>query len=237
MARLKDRVVWITGSGRGIGRAAALAFAEAGSWVVVSARTAAEVRAVAEEIEKSGGSALGIPCDVTDERQIENLVSKVGRHWGDIEILINNAGVGVFKKVVDLAPDEWDTMMEINLKGAYLCARAVLPAMIERQAGHIVNVVSVAGQQPYYNCGGYCASKYGLLGFTDVLRLEVRKHGIRVSAFLPGATDTAIWGDADVDRSRMMKPEGVATALRHICELEGDAVAEQVILRPPGGDL
>ena len=127
--------------------------------------------------------------------------------------------------------------MDVNRKGAYLCSHAVLPDMIEKKAGHIINVVSVAGKQPYYSCGGYCASKYGLLGFTDVLRLEMRKHGIKVTAFLPGATDTAIWGDADVDRSKMMTPEQVAEGIVSICYSNPNVLNEEIVMRPIGGDL
>ena len=128
-------------------------------------------------------------------------------------------------------------MMDVNLKSAFLCSQAVLPDMIARQSGHIINVVSVAGKQPYYNSGGDCASKYGMLGFTDVLRLENRKHGVKVTAVLPGATSTAIWGDADVDHSVMMRADDVAKVIVLACETKEAALIEEIVVRPQGGDL
>ncbi|NOY61328.1 MAG: SDR family oxidoreductase [Calditrichaeota bacterium] len=237
MRNLQDKIVWITGSGRGIGRAAAMTLAREGAKVVVSARTGEEIKTVVREIESTGGQAIALVCDVTKNEQISNLVEKVKAKWGPIDILINNAGIGIFKKISETTKEDWETMMDVNLKGAFLCSHAVLPDMIEKKAGHIINVVSVAGKQAYYSCGGYCASKYGLLGFTDVLRLEMRKHGIKVTAFLPGATDTAIWGDADVDRSKMMTPEQVAEGIVSICYSNPNVLNEEIVMRPIGGDL
>jgi len=237
MGTVAEKVVWITGSGRGIGRATALALAEKGARIVLSARTKAEIEAVNAEIASLGGTSVAIPCDGANKKAVGDLVARIKASWGAIDILINNAGIAVFRKIVDTSEEDWDAMMNANLKSAFLCSQAVLPGMMERKAGHIINVVSVSGKQPYYNCGGYCASKYGLLGLTDVLRLEGRKHGIRVTAFLPGATDTNIWGHANVDRSKMMKPEQVARALAAICESDSGASLEEVMLRPIGGDL
>ncbi len=237
MSVLADKVVWITGSGRGIGRATALALAKKGAKVVLSARTQVEIEVVQQQISASGGTAMAIRCDGADKKAVNDLVAHVKGAWGAMDILINNAGIAVFRKIVDTSEQDWDAMMNANLKSAFLCSQAVLPGMIERKSGHIINVVSVSGKQPYYNCGGYCASKYGMLGLTDVLRLEGRKHGIRVTAFLPGATDTAIWGNANVDRTKMMSPEQVAQALVAICESDDHSNLEEVVLRPIGGDL
>jgi len=233
----ESKIAWITGSGRGIGRATAGALAEKGFKVVLCARTGPEVEDAVREIEANGGQALGLTCDLTDSAQIEALVRTVRGKWGPVEVLVNNAGIGAFKKIVETSEREWDLMMAVNLKAAFLCTRAVLPAMIRARSGHIINIVSVAGRQPYPACGGYCASKYGLLGFTEVLRLETRKYGVHVTAYLPGATDTAIWGEADVDRSRMMKPEKVAQGITALCCGPPAVMVEEVVMRPAGGDL
>jgi len=235
--KLRDKVIWITGSGRGIGKACAMSLAAEGARVVVSSRTQKEIDAVAEEINANNGKTLAIPCDVSDKDQIADLVSQVKDKWGNVDILINNAGIGIFKKLLDTTEQDWDSMMDINLKSAFLCSRAVLQDMMDKGSGHIINVVSVAGKQPYFNCGGYCASKYGLLGFTDVLRMEARKHGIKVTAFLPGATDTVIWGNANVDRAKMMTPDQVAKCLVSICAGDPRSMTEEVVLRPAEGDL
>jgi NAD(P)-dependent dehydrogenase (short-subunit alcohol dehydrogenase family) len=234
---IKDKIVWITGSGRGIGAATAIRLAALGARVVVSARTEKEINAVAERIGQNNGRALAIPCDVTVAAQIRALVNKIKSDWGAIDILINNAGISTFKKIILTSEEEWDGMMQTNLKSAFLCCQAVLPDMMERQSGHIVNIVSVAGKQPFYNSGAYCASKYGLHGFTEVLRLEMRKYHIRVTAVCPGAVDTSIWGSANVDRTRMMKPEQIAKIIAEVCDNPPELTQEEVVVRPIGGDL
>ncbi len=234
---LKDKIVWITGGGRGIGQAAAEAFAKMGSKVVVSARTEEQVMQTVREIQNSGGTARAGVCDVTKADQVQNTVNMIKDNWGTVDILVNNAGIGIFKKILNTTLDDWQTMLDVNLTSAFLCTQAVLPDMIENKNGMILNIVSVAGKQPYYNCGGYCASKYGMLGFTDVLRMETRKHGIKVVAVLPGATDTDIWGDANVDRTLMMTPQQVANSIVSACTTAPDAMVEEIVLRPVGGDL
>ncbi|HNW59030.1 MAG TPA: SDR family oxidoreductase [bacterium] len=234
---LKDKIVWITGAGRGIGRSVALSLAAHGAHIILSARTISDIEAVAQEITNQGGQAVAMPCDVRHADQVRRVVVAVERTHGPLEVLINNAGVAVFNKIVDTSESDWDTMMETNVKGAFLCAQAVLPGMIERKSGHIINMVSVAGRTPYYNNAAYCASKYGLLGFTDVLRMEARQHGIRVTALMPGATDTLIWGEAAVDNTRMMPAEEIAQAVTAILLTGESAMMEEVVIRPMRGDL
>ncbi len=234
---LKGRIAWVTGSGRGIGRTIALSLAAHGAHVVLSARTIADIEAVAQEISDQGGQAVAMPCDVRHADQVKRLVVAVERTHGPVDVLINNAGVAVFDKIIETSETDWDTMMETNIKGAFLCSQAVLPGMIERKSGHIINLVSVAGKTPFYNCAGYCASKYGLLGFTDVLRMEARKHGIRVTALVPGATDTLIWGEATVDSSRMMPTDEIAKAVMAVLQTGESAMVEEMVIRPMGGDL
>ncbi|MBN1465462.1 SDR family oxidoreductase [candidate division KSB1 bacterium] len=233
---LNAKIVWITGSGRGIGAATACALAARGARVVVSARRDDDIARVAAEINADGDSALAIQCDVQKNSDILQLVKQTQEVWGSIDILINNAGVATFKKILDTSEEEWDAMLNTNLKSAFLCTKAVLPDMIRRRSGKIINVVSVAGKQAYVNCGGYCASKFGLRGFTDVLRMEHRHHGIQVTSIIAGATSTDIWGDA-ADHSLMMTPEHVAQAIVSICEAGDSTHIEEIVLRPQGGDL
>lgn len=235
--KLSEKIAWVTGSGRGLGRAIAIALAKEEARVVVSARTTTEIEEVARQINANGGRAMAIRCDVQNQHEIAQLVNQVEKSWGAVDILINNAGIAFFKKILDTDPAEWDQTMNINLRGVFLCCQAVLPAMISRKSGQIINVVSVAGRQPYYNCGAYCASKYGLMGFTDVLRMETRKYGIRVTALLPGATDTAIWGKANVDRNRMMQTDQVAEAVVALCKSDPSVTIEELVVRPILGDL
>ncbi len=234
---LNGKIVWITGSGRGIGEATAFALAAKGAQVVVSARRDEDIARVAGEINANGGSALAIQCDVQKNSDILQLVKQTQEVWGAVDILINNAGIAVFKKILDTSEEEWDAMMNTNLKSAFLCTKAVLPDMVRMQRGKIINIVSVAGKQAYLNCGGYCASKFGLRGFTDVLRLEHRGHGIQVTSIIAGATNTGIWGDAAVDFSVMMTPEHVSQAIVSVCEAGDSTHVEEIVLRPQSGDL
>jgi len=234
---VKGKVVWITGSSRGIGKAVAQALANKGAKVVVSGRNEDDILRVTGYINANGDSALAIQCDVQKNSDIVNLIEQTKDIWGSIDILINNAGIAVFKKIIDTTEDEWDVMMNTNLKAAFLCTKAVLPDMIEKKSGKIINIVSVAGKQAYYNCGGYSASKFGLRGFTDVLRMETRAHGIQVTSILPGATSTDIWGDANVDHSIMIKQDDVADTIVAVCQAGDSAHIEEIVLRPQGGDL
>lgn len=235
--RLAGKIAWITGAGRGIGRATAIAMAQAGAKVVLCSRSQGEIYSVAEEIRLANGKALSIACDISKGKEIAGLMKRVRNEWGNIDILVNNAGVAVFEKILSSSEKDWDAMMAVNLKGAFLCTQAVLGPMIERKSGEIINIVSVAGRKGYYNCGAYCASKFGLYGFTEVLRMETRKHGIRVTAVMPGATDTDIWGNADVDRSKMMRPAQVAQTIVSVCCLPPEVMPEEIVVRPIGGDL
>ncbi len=237
MTRLHDSVAWVTGAGRGIGSAIAKEMARAGCRVALSSRNREELQQTADAIHALAGSCEIFVCDVTKQSEVRMASAQIKSHWGPVSILVNNAGLAVFHKILETSEENWDAMMQANVKSAFLCTQAVLPDMIAGQSGHIINIVSVAGRQPFYNCGAYCAAKYALHGFTDVLRMETRKHGIHVTAVMPGATDTAIWGSANVDRSRMMSPEQVAQAVVAICDPKSKAMVEELVIRPQGGDL
>jgi 3-oxoacyl-[acyl-carrier protein] reductase len=234
---LMGRVVWVTGAGRGIGRALSMALAGRGARVVLSARTGTEIEETAQAISRSKGEALALPCDVQETAAISAAHTAIQKKWGPVDVLINNAGTAVFTKIIQTRLQDWDAMMATNLRGAFLCCQAVLPEMINRRTGHIINVVSVAGRQPYYNCGAYCASKYGLMGLTEVLRMETRKHNIKVTALLPGATDTGIWSGSGADRNLMLQPEEVAESVVALLCSSSTAMIEEIVLRPPKGDL
>ncbi len=232
-----DHIAWITGASRGIGAATAMALAQRGIRVALTARRSDGLEKTAQTIRDAGGQALAVAGDVSQKSQVESIIAEIKKEWGAVSLLVNNAGTAVFRKIAETREEDWDVMMNANLKSAFLCSQAVLPDMIAAQAGYIINIVSVAGRQAYYNCGAYCASKFGLQGFTDVLRMEVRKHGIKVTAVLPGATDTAIWGASQVDRSRMMKPEQIGNAIAEMCAGDGTSMVEELLIRPQGGDL
>ena len=192
--KLKDQVAIVTGGNRGLGRAICLAMAQEGARVAVTGRSNSLNHKVADEISSRGGQALAITLDVTAQTSVEQMVGEVLSRWGRIDILVNNAAIfGQIKWVVDYDPDEWDRIMAVNLRGPFLCCRAVLPHMIERRTGKIVNVAAgVLDERVDPGVAPYYASKAGLINFTRQLAAEVKRYGIFVNAIDPGGLDTAM---------------------------------------------
>jgi 3-oxoacyl-[acyl-carrier protein] reductase len=191
MPDLAGKVAIVTGASRGIGAAAAQALAEAGASVILLARSLAQAEANAQQIASSGGKAIALACDVSDYAACEHMVRETTRHFGPPDILINNAGViEPISMVATAEPREWARSIEINLIGAYYAIRAVLPGMLERGHGDIINVSSGAAIRPLEGWSAYCSGKAGLAMLTRAIDLEHRDGGIRVFGFQPGTTDT-----------------------------------------------
>ena len=237
--RLAGQVAIVTGAGRGIGRAIAGAFAREGAAVVLAARSVPELDRVAREIEQAGGRALVVPTDARQEASVEALVRRALAEWGQIDVLVNAAGVATFAPVTDSKLDDWDQTLAVNLRGAVLCCRAVLPAMIGRHRGTIISVGSVVTSRSLAGSAAYTASKYGLLGFSRVLAEEMRSHGVRVGVLSAGATDTPLWDTMPgaPARDRMLRADQVAEAALLMASLGPNATLEEVTLLPAGGIL
>jgi NAD(P)-dependent dehydrogenase (short-subunit alcohol dehydrogenase family) len=235
-APLAGRVAIVTGAGRGIGRACALALAAAGARVVLAARSEREIAAVQRRISAAGGAALAVGCDVRDAASVRALVATTVRRFGAIDILLNNAGAFQIASLAATDEELWDTILDTNLKGTYLVTRAALPHLLRRR-GHVLNVVSTAGRVVFPGNAAYGASKWGLLGFTNVLREELRGRGVRVTALLPGAVDTPIWDRiaGRWNRARMLRPEVVARLVVEACSLPEDACLEELVVTPTRG--
>jgi 3-hydroxybutyrate dehydrogenase len=248
MTRLDRSVAWVTGGGRGIGAAIAHALARDGAAVVVSARSRDEVAAVARAIDADGGRALAAVCDVTDAQQIDDAYRAAVDRFGHLDILINNAGFAESAPFVRLERDLWDKSIAVNLTGSYLCMRAVLPAMIERAHGRIVNVASVAGKVGFPYTAAYCAAKHGVLGLTRSAAVEVAQKGVTVNAVCPGWVDTDMTAASirrivertgrsaeDARRAlesmnpigRLIRPEEVAAVVRFLVGPEAAAITGQ----------
>ncbi|AKD04735.1 3-ketoacyl-ACP reductase [Pontibacter korlensis] len=213
MESIKGKNALVTGAGKGIGRAIAIALAEEGVNVALLARTTSQLEEVAEEVKAKGVIAAVVTADVTDIEAVNTAVAQAREQLGSIDILINNAGVGAFGKFLELEPAKWESIIKINLLGPYYVTRAVLPGMIERQTGDIINVSSTAGQKGAPVTSAYSASKFGLIGMSESLMQEVRKHNIRVSTLTPStvATDMAIdLNLTDGNPERVMQPEDFA---------------------------
>lgn len=194
MESLKGKKALITGGGKGIGRAVAIALAKEGVDIALMGRTSSSLEAVAQEVAALGVKVTYAVADVADINAVNAAVQQLTKELPEIDILINNAGIASFGGFMDLEPAEWENIVRVNLLGVYYVTRAILPGMIERKSGDIINVSSTAGQRGAPLTSAYSASKFGLLGLTESLMLEVRKHNIRVSALTPStiATDMAI---------------------------------------------
>ena len=188
---LKDRVALITGAGRGIGRAIAVAFAREGARVAVTGRNSQRLAQVVDEIRAVGGEAESFVLDVTNADDPERAVDQVTRIWGRIDILVNNAGVITYHTPVwETSIEQWDEVMNTNLRGMFLVSRAVIPEMMKREQGVIINIGSSSGRLPEGDYGAYVTSKFGVVGYTASLAHSLRSHGIRVNGINPDWVDT-----------------------------------------------
>jgi len=190
---LKDKVAIVTGARRGMGITHALVLAKDGVKVVVADISLEDCQKVVEEIEKNGGEAIAVKCDVSKKEEVKEMVKETVEKFGKVDILVNNAGITQFKPFLELTEEEWDRTIDINLKGYFLCAQATAEEMAKQKAGVIVNIASVAmGQQGigFPTLVHYCASKGGIVGMTEALAVELAPFGIRVNAIAPGMIDT-----------------------------------------------
>lgn len=193
MLELKNRVAIITGARRGMGKTHALKLAEAGAKVVVSDISLEDCQRVVSEIEKAGGEAIAIKCDVTKKEEVDEMIKKTIEKFGKIDILVNNAGIAEFKPFLELSEKDWNKTLDINLKGYFLSAQAAAKEMVKQKKGVIINIASVAMGQigiGFPNIVHYCASKGGIVGMTEAMALELAPYNIRVNAISPGLIET-----------------------------------------------
>jgi NAD(P)-dependent dehydrogenase (short-subunit alcohol dehydrogenase family) len=201
--RLKDKVAIVTGGGRGIGRAISEAFAVEGSTVIVAARTASKLDETVKKVESAGGRVKAIQTDVSDEKQVQRMVAETLNDYGKVDILVNNSGIaGPTVDVVDLKLQDWNEVLAINLTGSMLCAREVLKHMIPQRKGNIINIGSDGGRFGYPMRSPYCVSKWGIIGLTETLAIEVGQYDIRVNCISPAAVKGERLTNVAVGRSK-----------------------------------
>jgi NAD(P)-dependent dehydrogenase (short-subunit alcohol dehydrogenase family) len=232
------RVAVITGGNRGIGLAIARAFAQTGYSVVITARDHSRLQAAGDDLERNGAKVLAVTCDVSEAESVEKLFAEVSARFAKIDVLVNNAGIAQgLAPVAKLSVETWKQLIDTNLTGTFLVTRAALPLM--SAGGTIVNNLSIAAVHSFPGMAAYNASKAGALGFTNALREELRKSGIRVLALLPGAVDTDIWTQfwPDAPREKMVSAETVAEAVLHAVSVPASTTIDEIRIGPVVGVL
>jgi NAD(P)-dependent dehydrogenase (short-subunit alcohol dehydrogenase family) len=229
----------ITGASQGIGAALARVFAAEvpGVRLALVARNERKLRAVAGACLPRGATVEMFPCDVTDEKAVARMARTVTGHFGGVDVLINNAGAFEAAAFLKTTVAQFDRLLAVNLRSAFLVTHAFLPAMLKRRTGDVFFLSSIAGLQAYPGGTAYCAAKFGVTGLAKVLRAETRGTGVRVCCVHPGATWTPAWAKSGVKPERIMPAEDVARAILDVHRLGRRTVVEEIVLRPARGDV
>jgi NAD(P)-dependent dehydrogenase (short-subunit alcohol dehydrogenase family) len=233
--KLEGKAILITGASRGIGFAIARALDVEGAKLILVARTH---RALAHAAGQIPGTVLSLSADVTEPRDVNRLMATVKKQIGRLDVLINNAGVFTFKPFAQTTLEDWKSNIETNLTSIFLTTHAALP-LLKRSQGDVVNILSVSSRVAFANCSAYTAAKFGALGFTGVLRRELRADGIRVTAVLPGMTDTRMKDELKfpVRHEDLLQPEDVAASVLSALVLPRRATTDEIFLMPSSGAL
>jgi 3-oxoacyl-[acyl-carrier protein] reductase len=229
---LSGAIALVTGASRGVGRAIALRLASLGAAVAICGRDAQALAASETELKKPGSPVYAQIADVSQSTDVTALVDKTQAVLGPISILVNNAGIGLFGPAHEKTEADWDRVLNTNLKGVFLVSRAVAPAMIQRGAGDIINISSLAGRNAFAGGGIYCASKWGLQGLSACMAEDLRVHGIRVSVICPGSVATAFSTRGLKDPAKVLSPEDVAHAVEMIVTQGPQSFLSEIHLRP-----
>lgn len=236
---MNQKVIWVTGASTGIGREVAIEFSKAGHIVVVTARRKSRLVNLVSEIKFAGREATAFVCNVSSERSVQLTAKRIREKYGKIDCLVNNAGVTIFKSFLETKVYEYDYVLDINLRGSFLCIKSVLPHMIKQKKGHIINMLSVSANTPFDDSSIYAASKAGLLAMSNCIRSEVRKYNIKISNILPGAVETPMWDSKTRQKykSRMMSATDIAKIVLTMFEQPKKVLIEDIIVRPIKGDI
>ena len=236
---MKNKIIWVTGASTGIGKAIVEKFSTEGCTVVITARSKSRLDDIVKEIRLTGREAMAYVCDVSSERSVIHTAKKIQEKYGTIDVLINNAGSTVFKSFLDTETKDYDNVIDTNLKGPFLCMKAVLPQMIRKKTGSIINILSVAANTTFENSSVYSASKAGMQAMASCIRKEVRKHNIKICNIYPGAVETDMW---DIKarqqfRNRMMTPADVGEITFDVYNKPERLMIEDLVVRPVKGDI
>lgn len=232
--KLEGKVVVVTGASKGIGEAIALTLAKEKAKVVIASRNDSDLRAVENEIDLLGSECLVVPTDVTREDDVLNLINEAVNKFGTVDLLVNNAGMGLFKPIMDITFNEWQEVMNVNAAGTFLCTKAVLPIMLQHECGWIVNICSDASRRSFVNGSLYCASKAAQYFFGEAVNKEVQKKGIHIGSILPGNVDTCFNGSVQgaEDKQWMIKAQDIANAVLYMVTQPDNIVINEIVVHP-----
>ncbi len=230
---LQGTTALVTGASSGLGRAISLALAGQGVKVGLLARNEEKLAAVQEEIEGAGGTAHSVSADVSEPEQVQRAVEAVAEFGGGLHIVVNNAGLGIFKPVEEMSVEEWDTHINVMLRGAFLVCKYALPHLYEQKHGHVINISSLWAKRFCAKCSAYTAAKFGVRGFTQSLREEARAHNVKVTNVMPGTVDTPFFEKADweTDLSQALQAEDIASTILCVLSLPDRAAIEEVVVQ------
>lgn len=234
--KLAGKVALITGASAGIGRAAAVALAEEGANIVLTARRQERLKELEEAVQKAGGKAISVVGDATDEEIAKQCVNAATKTFGSLDILINNVGIGNYKNLVDTSAAEYDEMMNANVRSTFLFTRHTVPLMIKQGSGTVLMISSMAGIYGFAGEAVYCATKFAQVGFAQALDKELRPHGIKVGVICPGGVKTEFAlgkgrTEQSVAKSGMLEPEDVASAIVLACTQSSNSRIIEVQMR------
>ncbi|MDH4128129.1 MAG: SDR family oxidoreductase [Spirochaetota bacterium] len=235
MRNLNNSVILITGGSRGIGKATCELFSQKAYTVLFTSRSSDNLSTLENEFKLKGAKDVrGYQFDIRDHNQSVKLIETIKKDYNKIDILVNNAGIGIFNSADDMKINEWENVINTNLTGVFYITREVLPLMIEQQKGHIINVGSLASRNTFSGGSAYCASKFGLLGFSECLMLDVRHHNIKVSIIMPGSVETSFMDqstEADKDTWKLIASD-VAEAIYDVVNTRSGHLISRIELRP-----
>lgn len=226
------QVAVVTGASRGIGLAIGEELAGLGCRVVLLARQRRLLEKAAAEVGRQGSETLPFECDVQRAEEVRKVFQEIHARCGRVDVLVNNAGVGVFAPLQEISDADWEAVLNTNLRGVFYCSKAVIPQMIRQRSGHIVNIASLAGKNGFAGGSVYCASKFGLLGLTYSMAEDLRGYGIRVSAICPGSVVTDFSPHPGKDSAKMLRPADVARVVGLLVQQSEQSFISEVLLRP-----
>ena len=229
---MKEKVAIITGASKGMGKAGALILAENGFKVALAARSEELLQELKSKIDQNGGDALIIPTDVSDEDSVKQLIQRILEHYGTIDVLVNNAGVGYFARADEFTVDDYDNIFDVNVKGVFLATKYTVPHMISKKSGQIINIASVAGKNGFKSGTLYSASKHAVVGYTWSLREDLKEFGIKVSVVCPGSVVTGFGGKKPDFVEWSLEVEDVAHAVMYLVNESDTENTAEMIVKP-----